>query len=260
MTKHPKAVFLDLDGTLYFKGSLIPGANSAIIELRKCGLQLRFLTNTDSKADSQILKKLHSFGLDVLIEEIFTPVTALKQFMKNAPGKHWNLLLSDELLADLQYEPINDNASADYVVIGDISDNLDYNRLNNAFQAIMAGAEIIALQKGRYFIQSNGYNLDTGAFVALFEYATSKMARVLGKPSPDFFNLALGTLGYCPEDIIIVGDDVSTDILGAEQIGAISILVKTGKYTDEALSESVHKPDYICTSVRDIIPILKELQ
>ena len=124
---------------------------------------------------------------------------------------------------------LSESGPADYVIVGDSRELATYGRLNSAFRHIMAGAEILALQKGRYFLRDGNYNLDTGAFVALLEFASGKTARVLGKPSSDFFRLALDTLGCAANEVVVAGDDVTTDVAGARAIGAFSVLVRTGK-------------------------------
>jgi ribonucleotide monophosphatase NagD (HAD superfamily) len=83
----------------------------------------------------------------------------------------------------------------------------------------------VALQKGRYFVREEGYFLDTGAFVAMLEYSSGKTARVLGKPSQEFFHLALSHVGCTPAEAAIVGDDINTDIAGAARTGALGVLV-----------------------------------
>jgi HAD superfamily hydrolase (TIGR01458 family) len=254
-----KVLLIDLDGTLYFKGKKIPGADHCIEELRSMGFILRFLSNTDSKSISSIQKNLAFMGLTVIEQEIFTPVTALKLFAEQQKGKTFCLLLSKDLLNTIQDSiPISQDAP-DYIVVGDIRESVNYDMLDKAFRLIMSGANIIAMQKGRYFMAADGYHVDTGAFVSLLEYASSKNALVLGKPSKEFFEMALYGTGYGPDQSMIVGDDISTDILGAGIIGSRSILVRTGKFNENDLTMSNEKPDLIVDSVTDLPNILRSL-
>ena len=141
--------------------------------------------------------------------------------------------------------------NVDYIIIGDCRDKINYDNLNKAFKVIGENTEIIALQKGRYFYDHTGKNLDTGAFVAMMEYATGKSSKVLGKPSESFFNMLLQDLKLKPSEIIIIGDDISTDIVGANNIGAMGVLVKTGKYMDQ-IKLDVAMPDLVLDSVADL--------
>lgn len=250
-----RALLLDLDGTLYFKGAQISGANDVIGELRRKGFILRFLTNTDSCSATTLQLKVEQIGLAIDADEIFTPVTALQQFLRHNPGKNCLFLLSDELTAEFEHRRGRGDR-VDYVVVGDFRQSVSYETLNTAFRHIMAGADIIALQKGRFFLNSTGVNLDTGAFVSLLEYASGKTACVLGKPAPEFFNFALDQIGYRADEVAIIGDDLSTDILGAKQIGATAILVRTGKYDAEALIQSNVQPDHVIDSVANLLKLM----
>ena len=233
---------LDLDGTLYYGGAPFPHAAQAIAALREMGFQLRFLTNTDSKTVSTLHHELAEMGLAIEEEEIFSAASAAMHFLRQHPEKRSYCLVSHELATEFASFLAGEGA-VDYVIVGDFRDSVSYEKLNTAFRHVIGGAEIIALQKGRYFVSSDGYNLDTGAFVQLLEYGSGKTARVIGKPSPDFFRLAIDQIDCSPEQVVVVGDDVTTDIAGAQAIGALSVLVRTGKYSDETLECSAVKPD-----------------
>ena len=250
-----RALLLDLDGTLYFRGEPIPHADQATAALREMGFQLRFLTNTDSKTAGTLHGELGEMGLAIEEEEIFSAATAALRFLQERPGKRYYCLVSQELTT--AFAPFHAAEGAvDYVIVGDFRDSVSYDLLNTAFRHVMAGAEIVALQKGRYFVSKEGYNLDTGAFVQLLEYGSGKTARVLGKPSAEFFRLAIEQMACSPEQVVVVGDDVTTDIAGARAVGALSVLVRTGKYSDEALERSSVKPDYVVDSIADVPQLL----
>lgn len=253
--RHIKALLLDLDGTLYFRGEPIPCAAQALEVLRQRGLQLRFLTNTDSKSTGTLRREVAAMGLAIEEEEIFSAATAALRFLQDHPGKRGYCLVSHELAA--AFAPfLAKEGAVDYVLVGDFRDSVSYDVLNAAFRHVMAGAEIIALQKGRYFVSSAGYNLDTGAFVQLLEYGSGTTAKVLGKPSADFFKLAIRDTAFSPAEVMVVGDDVTTDIAGAQAIGALSVLVKTGKYSDDALERSRVKPDLVIESIAELPQLL----
>ena len=111
------------------------------------------------------------------------------------------------------------------MIVGDLGDRWDYEVLNRAFRRLMDGAELIALQKNRYWETAEGLSLDAGPFVAALEYATGREAEVIGKPSPAFFELALGELGVSADRAAMVGDDVEADVGGAMDAGLAGILV-----------------------------------
>ena len=74
----------------------------------------------------------------------------------------------------------------------------------------------------------------------------------MGKPSRQFFQLALSDLGIRPEDAAMIGDDILTDVLGAQEMGMQGILVKTGKYREENAKSTGVKPDMVLESLADL--------
>ena len=117
---------------------------------------------------------------------------------------------------------------------------------------VMAGAELIALHKAKYWQTQDGLQVDIGAFVAAVEYATGKEATIIGKPSPAFFQAAVQELD-CPRDeIVMIGDDIDADVGGAQKCGIRGILVRTGKYRQEYVSASAITPDAVLDSIAQL--------
>lgn len=249
-----KAIFFDLDGTLYFNGQAIEGAIETVNNLRNKGYICRFLTNTDSKPPIEILEKLMVMGFNISIDEIYTPVTASVKFLEDREDIKIYPLVSDKIIDNYNKFKI-DESSVDYVIIGDCREKVSYEELNKVFKLIDDNTQILALQKGKFFYDERGKNIDTGAFVAMMEYSTGKTARVLGKPSESFFKILLDDLELNPEQVLIVGDDITTDIVGANSIRAKSELVRTGKFKDQK-DIKVASPDVIIDSVSNLEPIL----
>ena len=122
------------------------------------------------------------------------------------------------------------------MVIGDAADAFSYEHLNRAFRLVLDGARLLAVGDNRYFKEGEGLSLDAGPFVKALEYAADCEAIILGKPSPAFFHAAAAQLGCLPGQVLMVGDDVFSDVNGALKAGLKAALVRTGKYRsgDEA--------------------------
>jgi ribonucleotide monophosphatase NagD (HAD superfamily) len=142
-----------------------------------------------------------------------------------------------------------------HVVVGDCADRLGYPMLDAAFRAVRGGAELLALQRGRYYRGSDGDHLDTGAVVAAIEYAAETTARLLGKPSPDFVRLAANPVDMA--DVIVVGDDRGTDVAMARATGARSVQVRTGKYEDQRERDDLPVADRVINSIADLPGLLR---
>ena len=144
----------------------------------------------------------------------------------------------------------------DAVIMGDLGEAFGFDILNRAFRMVMDGAELVALQKNRFWMAETGLSLNAGPFVAAIEYATGTEATVVGKPSKSFFALVLEGLGGDPGRAAMVGDDVETDVGGAIRAGLAGILVRTGKYREDFVRSSGIKPTAVVDSIADVPALL----
>jgi HAD superfamily hydrolase (TIGR01458 family) len=140
----------------------------------------------------------------------------------------------------------------DYVLVGDLGEDFGYRRLNAAFRHLMEGAQLLALQKNRYWQTDFGLALDAGPFVAALEFASGKAASVVGKPERDFFRLALEDMGCEAGQVAMVGDDAEADVEGARRAGLVGIQVRTGKWRSD-----VAGADLVIDSVAELPGALK---
>ena len=250
-----EGLLLDLSGVVYVQDEAVPGAAEALRRLRDRGTPIRLVTNTTMRPRRSILERLERLGLEADPSELLTPATLAAKRCAEAGYESVSLVVLDDLREDLEgLEEKGD--SVDAVVVGDLGDRWDYDVLNRAFRSLMDGAELIALQKNRYWETSEGLSLDAGPFVSALEYATGREAEVVGKPSPAFFELALGELGVSADRAAMVGDDVEADIGGAMDAGLAGILVRTGKYREDLVGESGIEPTATVDSIAEVPELL----
>jgi HAD superfamily hydrolase (TIGR01458 family) len=224
-----KGVLLDLGGVVYVGDETLPGAIESIHRLKSGGLAVRFITNVTRQSRRRLLEKLAGLGLQVGADEVFMPAIAARKFLVDH-GLSPHLLVHPALEEDFDNLP---EGNEEAVVIGDAEEGFTYQSLNSAFRALVDGAPFIALAKNRSFQDADGgLSLDSGAFVAALEYASGREAVILGKPSREFFQAAVDSLGCAPHEAIMVGDDVEFDVAAAIEAGLSGILVRTGKYKD----------------------------
>lgn len=254
-----RAVLLDIQGTLLAgDGSPIAGAAVAVGQLKDMGLEVRFVTNIDSVPVAEIVERMRKAAIPAEEAEVFSPVSAAKRFLARKGRVKCHLLLPPAIVPEFaEFAANGDNV--DWVIVGDCRQGFTYDRLNTAFRLVRQGAELLALQKGRWFVSSTGPSLDTGAFVSALEYATNKQAHVVGKPSTELMRIALEDIGGDPFSAAMVGDDVRSDISGAHAAGTRSVLVRTGKFSLSDLERSETKPDLLLDSVADLPAALAEL-
>jgi HAD superfamily hydrolase (TIGR01458 family) len=253
----PFGILLDIDGVLYVGDEPIEGAHEALKELRELGAGLRLVTNTTSRSRRQVCEHLGELGFEVAPEEVLTPAAMAVGHCEELGYKSVELIVSDGLREDLeQFAGSAQGEHVDAVILGDVGARFDAELLNRAFRLIMDGAELVALQHNRYWRRSDGLALDVGAYAAALEYATRREAVVVGKPAEEFFGAAVVDMGL--ENAVMIGDDAEADVGGAMAAGLPGILVRTGKYRQDAIPPEV-TPTAIVDSVADVPGMLARI-
>jgi len=239
-------LLIDLDGTLYTNDGPVEGTREALERLDRADIAYRFVTNATHMSRRMIVGHLQSLGFGAREGWILTPAIAVAQKLRTE-GLSCFPLIEETLLEDLEGIPITQD-SPGCVLVGNVGEGFTYGRLNTAFRHLMAGAELVALSKNRYWQRAGGeLSLDAGPFVTALEYACGKRAIIVGKPERAFFELALRDLGLPPGMVAMVGDDPELDIAGAQTAGLRTILVETGRYQSGAKLPT--QPDLVLKSV-----------
>ncbi|MEO8201840.1 MAG: HAD-IIA family hydrolase [Gemmatimonadota bacterium] len=260
------AYLFDLDGTLYQGDEPIPGAVDLIDQFRHSGVRYRFVTNTTSKPRSAIVARLRGYGFTLNDEEVFTALLAGAQLARDMGHTALMPLVPPAALEDLSGFLLQGGTSTNRlsspaahrppaVLVGDLGALWSFDLVQQAFTALMNGADLIALSHDRFWMSGAGLTIDSGAFVKALEYATDKKSILAGKPSPAFYLAAIESLGLNPDrrDVIMVGDDIRSDVGGAQAAGYRGFLVRTGKYREEQAARSGIVPDRIISSVAELI-------
>lgn len=249
-----KAFLIDLDGVLYVGSQAIPGARECLERMDDLGYSYRFVSNSTRRCRESVAERLAGLGYDIPARLIFTPPLAAIEHMKRRGKESCYLLTTIDVQRDFLQAGIRIvEDGADYVIVGDAAEGFTYEKLNCSLGLLLDGADILALEMDRYWKQPQGLVLSAGPFVAALEYATGKRAELMGKPSRQFFQMALDDLGLEPGNVAMVGDDIHTDVLGAQKMGMQGILVKTGKYRADWTQLSGAKPDMVCDSLASLI-------
>ena len=246
-----KGFLFDLDGVLVQDGKPIPGAIETLRILEEQDIPFRVLTNRTTRSQDSLFEYMQVRGFPLKKEEIFSAPQAAVHFLGLKDNPSCFLVIREGAKKDFSAFPQTDD-HPEYVILGDMGDHWDYNILNNIFRMVMDGATLIALHKGRYWREKGALRMDIGVFVAGLEYITGKEALVMGKPSPHFFNMALDDLGMQPHEVAMLGDDILSDVGGAQKMGLTGILVMTGKYSKQHDHHYDVAPDITLPSVAEL--------
>lgn len=247
-----RGILFDLDGVIYNGETPIPGAAETIAWARSEGLPFLFVTNTTSRPRSVIVEKLQAMGISASIEEIWSPAAAANLWLSNQGASPVALFVPAATANEFTDVAVSEQ-DPKAIVIGDLGEAWDFATLNRAFRLLHADPErlLVALGMTRYWMSPTGPSLDAAPFVAALEHAASRKAVVLGKPAQEFFDAAARELGISTVELLMIGDDIRTDVGGAKHAGLHGGLVKTGKFKPADLEEKI-QPDALFDSIADL--------
>ncbi len=249
-------LLIDLDGVIYQSDRIIDGALQTLDLIRRQQIPHLFVTNTTSRSRAALLEKFEHFGFDAEFDELMTPIVAANQYLERQQFNKIAAFVSASAMCEFsEFEVVSPQSgqAVDAVVIGDLGDAWDYQRLNSAFRLLMQdpAPQLIALGMTRYWRGADGLLLDVAPFVSALENAAACKALVFGKPAAAFFAAALERLQCSADQAFMIGDDIAADTDAAQQCGIRAIQVKTGKFREADL-QGVIKPFALLDSIADL--------
>lgn len=249
MKEKLEGVIFDLDGVLEFQGKVYPGAIELLAWLRRKRIPFRILSNSTLKSRRSCTEKLNQKGFSIDEQEVVTASFATARYLETLnPKSCWVMLKRDGLEEFRNFRHDRDNP--EYVVLGDFREDFNFQNLNKALQLLSKGAKLMVMITETVDSSLGEMELTVGAYGKMLEDAAGIKATYIGKPNRYIFDTTLDTMGNIDRGkILMVGDRIGTDILGAKLAGLQTALVKTGEFRESDLESPVAVPDYVIDSV-----------
>jgi 4-nitrophenyl phosphatase len=247
------ALFIDLDGTIYMGNEEVPGASRFVRDMRAAGMRCLFVTNRSNRTPEEIREQLQGYGIECDLADIVTTAQATAKFL--APGRVY--VVGEGALVEALSEAgftICDT-DVDYVVVG-WDRGFTYEKLRKACSLIGLGAEYVATNPDKGLKMEDGFRPGTGALLAAINTTCDCLPRVIGKPEPHLFNMALQLAGLNADEVIAIGDYLETDIRAASASGMRSALLLTGVSRREDLDHADVKPDFVAEGFSELTEMM----
>ncbi len=253
----------DLDGTIYLGAELLPGAARLVQTLRDLDRKVVFVSNNPTRDPEEYAHKLADLGLPTAPSEIInTVVTTTDWLAVNAP--HATVFpISEEPLKRALHRRgirISEDPTEIDIVIASYDRRFEYRKLQIAFDAITGErrARLIATNPDRFCPFPDGRGEpDAAAITAAIEACTGASCELhFGKPGPVMLNAIADALALAPEECVLTGDRLTTDIRAAREASMASALVLTGETNPESLANipDEDRPDYVLDRIDRLIP------
>jgi len=247
----------DLDGTIYLGDELIPGADRTVAKLRERGARVQFLSNKPIARRETYATKLTKLGIPCTPQDVVnSPLASARYLASEHPGKRVMVMGEAPLRQELLDAGVilTDRVDETDILLVSWDREICWPQMDAAHQALRQGARFFGTNPDTVCPVEGGRTVpDAGAMIAYLEASTDRRLEVMvGKPSPIITEMALAEVGLAPEQCLMIGDRLGTDIAMGATAGLDTALVLTGVTSREMLDASSAKPTWVLGSVAEI--------
>ena len=254
---HFAGYLFDLDGTIYRGEKLVPGARETVETLKALSKKILYLSNKPLQTRADYAAKLTRLGIPTEPGEVINSSLVMARWLsKVSPGAIVYIIGEPPFIEEMLQAGFRMSEQAEEIqyVIASFDRTFDYRKLNIALQAIKKGAHFVATNPDRTCPIEGGEIPDCAAMIGAVEGTTGKKVEtIVGKPSDIMMRVAVEAMGLGPQDCLLVGDRLETDMVMGKSAGMATALVLSGVTKRETLKDSTIQPDYIWESLSEII-------
>lgn len=249
-----KTLVFDLDGTCYRGSELIPGAKKLVDEAIEKQIPFLFLTNNSMRTPEENVVYMEKMGYrNLKPEQFYNSAMAAAEFVaaKEGSKKAWYIGENGmkQALEDNGFEITEEKP--DYVFVG-LDKKADYRKYSKALDLLLNGAKLIGTNKDRILAKPGGFEVGNGSVVAMFEYALNQKSPDISKPSPVMMDLFCRHFDLKKEDLILIGDNLETDIALGQNSGIQTLMVESGVHHRDDIDRLKIYPDQVVSDLSEV--------
>lgn len=248
---------IDLDGVVYRGEQIVPGAREFVTWLNAQQKKYLFLTNNSFASETQVLEKLMRLGISTDPSHILgAGQAAIQNIARRFPAGNIYIVGEQplfELARSYKLRIANENQERAVAVLVGLDRTFNYTTLTEAVHAVMAGAAFVAINRDSLLPIAGGLIPGCGAMVGAIEAASGIHPEVIGKPEPGLLREGMRLLESRPEETIMIGDNLDTDILAGKAAGTHTLFVLSGKDTAITLARSGIKPEFVYANLAAVL-------
>lgn len=261
--KKMKLFLFDMDGTLYLGNRLFDFTKDLLQAIKEQGGRYIFVTNNSSKSVNAYIEKLNKMGIIAEYDDFLTSSQATAWYLKrNQPGKTLYVCGTHSLKEELMREgfEITEDIDKTQCIVMGFDTELNFKKLEDVSKMLCTrDLPYIATNPDYVCPTEFGSVPDCGSVCDMLYNVSGKRPIVVGKPQPLMAQLAMEKWNCSPEETVVVGDRIYTDIKSGLNAGCQTILVMSGETTYEILKKSGDKPHQVMESAAEILKALQDI-
>lgn len=242
-----KALILDMDGVIWRADQPIGDLPTIFASLKHKGYGVLLATNNSTRTVDQYLQVIAGLGVFLEPWQIVTSSEAVGDYLKaKYPlGGPVYVVGEEGLLDAMRRRGFYIDTQKTLAVIAGMDRQVTYQKIAVANRLIRSGAIYIGTNPDKTFPTPEGLIPGAGSIITAIATAAETDPIILGKPKPFMYELGLQRLQLQPEQVLVVGDRLETDIVGAQEIGCYSALVLSGVTSPADAQRWQPQPDWI---------------
>ena len=254
--KDKRLFLLDMDGTIYLSETLFDHVPEFLEYVKKIGGCYLFLTNNSSRGVDGYMEKMTRLGIATTREDFLTSVDATIDYLrKELAGKKCYVFGTRSFYDQLEAAGIRVTTQREDdvdVLLCGFDTELTFQKLEDACILLQRGVEFVATNPDWVCPTWYGSVPDCGSVCEMLFRATGRRPRFIGKPQPEMVYLALQRTGFAPEQAVMVGDRLYTDIASGVNAGIDTVFVLSGEGVREDIEQYNIHPTWIMDHIRDL--------
>ncbi|MDY6868395.1 MAG: HAD-IIA family hydrolase [Chloroflexota bacterium] len=253
-----KGLIIDMDGVLWHDHQPLGDLPKIFNRIDDLGLRSILATNNASRTVEEYHQKLAGFGVKLEDWQVINSAQAAGIYLSEQYPNGCNVYVVGspslkETLESYDLRVVSEAEDDVQVVVASMDLELNYEKLKHATLLIRSGCEFIGTNPDATFPTPEGLLPGSGMVVGALEIASGQQAKIMGKPKPLLYEMALKRLELAPEETLAIGDRLETDIAGAQAVGMHTALVLTGASTLAQAQDFDPPPEVIQQNLSDLI-------
>jgi len=260
--RNARGWIFDMDGVLYRGNERLPGVQELLDALALRERQVMMATNNSMSTPQAYERKLAAMGIDIPASAVITSALATRDYLVRTLPEGSGIYvigmpaLREQLFDETSFHPVQYSEEHPAAVVLGLDLQFTYDKLNAAHQALQRGARFIATNSDSTLPTETGLVPGAGSIVAALATASGQLPFVIGKPETPMLEMAMARMGTRPDETVMLGDRLDTDVLAGQRAGMPTVLVLSGVSTREDLANVAVLPDVVVSDLPSLVEAL----